>query len=200
MAACTRLLIVAFLLLAVFPADADADWLLIPFLGSAFGGDTNFVDLERGVGQSKVVMGGSAALLSDRVFGLEADFGYSPRFFERDARGGLVVNSRVSTLAGSVIVAVPLAVTRESLRPYIVGGLGLMHAKIEDVLMVFPVDKNLLALNIGGGAMGFLTYRTGLRFEIRQFQNLRRGTAPPSATGPTRLSFWRATAGVILRY
>ena len=56
-----------------------------------------------------MIFGGSAALLSRGVFGVEADFGYAPRFFEHDNRAGNITGSNVSTLSGSVIVAVPLA-------------------------------------------------------------------------------------------
>jgi hypothetical protein len=181
------------------PATARADWLITPFIGSSFGGTTNFVDLEQGAGETKFTWGGSAALLSDGVFGVEGDFGYAPHFFERDTPAVLVTSSRVMTITGSVIAALPLTVTRESLRPYVSGGLGLMHARLEDVLGVFPVNSRLLALSVGGGAIGFLTPRTGLRFEIRQFKNLT-GEQVSGSLEAARLRFWRATVGVTFRY
>jgi opacity protein-like surface antigen len=190
--------LVAVLSACLVPSTAAADWLITPFLGTAFGGDTNFVVLGRGV-PKKFTFGGSVALLSDRVFGVEFDVGHSPHFFEPDL-AKLVVRSQVTTLSGSVIAAVPLAVTQESLRPYVVGGLGLMHANIDDFAQVFPVDNNLLAMTIGGGAIGLITNRTGVRFEIRQFKNLRREPNPVTGTGSAQLSFWRATAGVVIKY
>lgn len=195
-----RLAIAGALLAWVPPADAAADWLVVPFVGSAFGADSNFSVLEPNAGKSKVTFGGSVALLSDEVFGLEADFSHAPRFFQRDDTAGLVLRSHVTTLSGSVIAAVPLAVTQESLRPYLVGGLGLMHPTLINVLQVFNVDSNLLAMNVGGGAIGLISNRTGVRFEIRQFKNLRREPNVATGAGAIRLSFWRATVGVILRY
>jgi hypothetical protein len=187
------------LLALLGPATARADWLITPFVGSSFAGTTNYVDLEQGAGETKFTWGGSVALLSDGVFGLDADFGYAQRFFERDTPAVLVTGSSVMTVTGSVIAAVPLAVTRESLRPYVSGGLGLMHARLEDVLGVFPVNSRLLALSVGGGAIGFLTPRTGLRFEIRQFKNLT-GEKVAGTLEAARLRFWRATVGVTFRY
>lgn len=182
------------------PTAAEAGWIITPFIGLKFAGKTNFVDLEKGAGETKVTLGGSVGLLSDGVFGLEADFGYSPRFFQGAGSTGLVTRSNVTTFMGNVIVAAPLRVTRESLRPYAVGGLGLMHAGIDDVLHVFKVNSNLLGLVVGGGAIGPLTNTASLRFDLRYFKNLSKADGPLLGFGATQLSFWRATAGVTLRY
>ena len=40
-------------------------------------------------------------------------------------------------------------------------------------LDVLPVEAKLLGYNVGGGAVGFLTERTGLRFDLRYFSNLK---------------------------
>ena len=84
------------------PAYASADWILSPFIGLKMGGDTNFVDLDQGAGATKLTLGGSAGLLGDGVLGVEADFGYSPRFFETATRARLVFRSSVTTLMGNV--------------------------------------------------------------------------------------------------
>lgn len=180
------------------PAGAAADWLVTPFVGLKFAGDTNLVDLERAAGEKKLTLGGSVSLLGDGVLGLEVDVGYLPGFFERG--GGLVVRSHVTTLTGSAIIAAPLSLTRESLRPYFIGGLGLLQVRSDDVLNVFGVDNNLLGLTLGGGALGFVTERVGLRFDVRHFRNLSDGDQPAVAFGKTQLSFWRASIGVVLRY
>jgi hypothetical protein len=181
------------------PAPVAAEWIITPFVGLKMAGDTNFVDLDQGAGATKLTLGGSAGVLGDGMLGVEADFGYSPRFFETATRGGLVVQSAVTTLMGNVIVAVPREVTRESLRPYVVGGLGWMHATIDDVLDLFQVKSNLLGLTVGGGAIGAITARTSLRFELRHFKNISKEETLVGF-GTTRLSFWRATAGLTLRY
>lgn len=189
----------AALILVALPSDAAADWLLTPFIGSSFAAETTFLIFEEGAGQA-LTLGGSVALLSDGIFGLEADFGHTPGFFEGDDPRGLVLTSRATTLTGSVILAVPLSITRESLRPYIVGGLGLLQARSKHAAGLFPVDENLLAVNIGAGAIGMVTPRTGLRFDVRHIKAASGVDGPFARPGLASLSFWRATAGVVLRY
>ena len=195
-----RRLAVAILLCAcVSPVDARADWLITPFLGTSLARETTFLILEEGAG-SRLTLGASVALLSDGILGLEADVGHTPRFFEGDDPLGLVLSSRVTTLSGNVIVAAPLALTRESLRPYLVGGLGLLQARAAHVGGLFPVEKDLLGLSLGAGAVGFVSARTGLRFDVRQIKAISGSDGPGAREGVSRLSFWRATAGVTIRY
>jgi hypothetical protein len=173
----------------------------VPFLGMGFAGETTFLVLGRGAGDSKLTLGGSVALLSDGLLGIEADVGHTPGFFKRDGDPlRLVTSSRVTTLGGNVILAAPLAVTRESLRPYLVGGLGLMQARSDDLVSLFPLDKDLLGLTIGGGAIGLLSERTGVRFDLRYIKAITGEDGPLAAEGTSRLSFWRASLGVIVRY
>jgi hypothetical protein len=185
-------------LIWTFPGRADADWLITPFVGSSFAPETTFLVVEEG--GRKLTIGASVALLGDGFLGLEADVGHTPGFFEGDDPLGLVLTSRVTTLGGSVILAVPLAITRESLRPYVVGGLGLMQARSKHAGGLFPIDENLLGVNIGAGAIGFVTERTGLRFDLRYIKAASGVDGPFAHPGVSRLSFWRATAGVVLRY
>lgn len=194
-----RLYVFSISLLFCMPAAASADWLLTPFIGTAFAGETTFLVFEQGAGK-KLTIGGSVAWLSDAFLGLEADVAHTPGFFQGNNPLGLVLSSRVTTVTGSVVVAAPLAVTRESLRPYLVGGLGLMQARSKDLVSLMPLEKNLLALNIGVGAIGLLTERTGVRFELRHFKALNGEDGPFARPGTSRLSFWRASAGVTLRY
>lgn len=186
------------LLLAARPAAAD--WLLTPFFGTTLGGQTNFLTLDRSAGNKKFTFGTSFGWLSDGVFGVEASAAHTPHFFESRSNT-LVVSSGVSTLTGSVIAAVPQSITGYSLRPYIVGGVGLMRANSRDVVESATFDSNLLALNLGGGAIGMVSNRTGLRFEVRQYRNLSPDHSALTTSGrSTRISFWRATIGVVVRY
>jgi hypothetical protein len=196
-----RRTLLASILIALAPvAEARADWLFTPFIGSAFGTNTTFVLLEEGAATSaQWIFGGSAALLSRGVFGVEADYAYAPRFFERDSRAGNFTGSNVNTLSGSVILAVPLSITRESLRPYATAGLGLMHAAAANPIDLLTFDDNFLGTNIGGGAIGLISPRTGFRFEIRHFRSLESTPNELTAETSARLSFWRATVGVVIR-
>lgn len=179
---------------------AHADYLFVPFVGSTFAGNTAFLNLEQGAGAAQVVFGGSASWLSSGILGVEGEFAYAPHFFERDNEGGQIVKSDEMTISGSVIVAVPLSVTDYSLRPYAIGGLGLMHSGITYFGDAFdPVDDNSLGVNFGAGAIGFVTQRTGVRFEVRHFRTLDRQRNLATGELSTLLSFWRFTVGVVIR-
>ena len=192
--------LLAFVLFSVsFPVAARADWLFTPFVGSTFATETSYLILEPGGDRAQLIVGGSAALLSRGVFGVEADFSYAPRFFERDNRSGNISGSNLTTLSGSVIAAVPLAITRESLRPYVMGGIGLLHAAANDAVFDFSFADNFAGLNVGGGAIGLISPRAGYRFELRHFRSLRDTPNVLTGENTARLSFWRATVGVVIR-
>lgn len=180
------------------PPTARADWLITPFAGGSFAPETTLLVFEEGAGR-KFTLGASIALLSDGLLGVEAEVGHTPGFFQGDDPLGLVLTSRVTTITGNVILAVPLALTRESLRPYVVGGLGLLQARSKHVGGLFPLDQNLLGVNFGGGAIGFVTNRTGLRFDLRHIKAASGADGPLARPGISRLSFWRATIGIVIR-
>jgi hypothetical protein len=181
------------------PASASAEWLIWPYIGLKFAGSTTLPDLEQAADNTNLTIGGSITILGEGILGVEGDVGYSPRFFERETEQIIIASSSVSTVTGNVIVAVPRSVTRESLRPYALGGIGLMHVGIDDVLDFAP-DRNFLCLSIGAGAIGAVSQRTSIRFELRHFRNLTTEDEESVSFGRTRLSFWRATVGVTLRY
>jgi hypothetical protein len=187
------------LLLAVRATPAHADFLFTPFVGTTFGGDTNLFTFGRTPGNKKFTFGASYAWLSDSVLGVEASAAHTPHFFESGS-GSLFLTSGVTTLTGSVIAAVPQAITGYSLRPYLVVGVGLLHLARRDVAEFQTLDSNLLALNLGGGAIGMLSNRTGLQFELRHFRNLSFDDSTTTSGQSTRISFWRATVGVVIRY
>jgi hypothetical protein len=183
------------------PVRASADWLFVPLIGGVFGGTTTIVDLDQGAGSRKLTFGGSVAWLTDGILGVEGDVGHSPHFFEGGSNSSsLVLNSAVTTATGSVIGAMPRSITRESLRPYLVGGVGMMHAASSDVGRIFSFDSNLVAMNVGGGVIGFLTPFTGVRFDLRQFRNLSPDNSTATTSGSARLSFWRVSAGIVIKY
>ena len=181
------------------PRETRADSLFMPFIGGTFARETVFnIGVEQGEGSTHVIFGGSASWLSAGILGVEGEFAYAPRFFEVDNPISDIVGSNLFTLSGNVIVAVPLSVSEYSLRPYAIGGVGLIHSGISYVLQA-PVDDNSMGFNVGGGAIGFLTRRTGVRFELRHVRTFER---EPSEFGDVgaRVSFWRFTVGAVIRY
>lgn len=191
-----RLTLVALAILLLSSRPASAEWQLKPFLGATFGGGTTLLaDLDRQAGHPKLVFGASNMLLGE-VVGVEADFGFVPGFFNG---GHLVVASSVTTLTGNVVVALPQHMARYSLRPYIVGGAGLMRVHIEDFVSAFPVSNNMAALDFGAGATGFVTNRIGVSWDVRYFHTIH-GKDEGISVGPEELSFWRANMAVAIRY
>jgi hypothetical protein len=174
--------------------------MVAPFIGLKFAGKVEpvFIDLEDGASNTKMTLGVGVALLSDQIFGIEGELGHTPRFFEQSGNSELIAQSNVSTVMGNVIVAVPKRITRDSLRPYATGGLGLIHASTDTLGDVLPAKENLLGINVGGGAIGRLTNRTSIRIDVRHFRNIDKPETVSGLPPLTRISFWRATVGVAL--
>ena len=190
---------VALTWMTVTPGPASAEWQLKPFLGITFGGDTSFVDLEHASGHPSVAVGISGVLLGD-VVGIEADLGEAPGFFQSGDQH-LVVRSRATTLTGNLVLTLPKRLTEFTLRPYFVGGAGLMHADIEDFLGVLQVSSALPAMDVGGGVTGFLTGRIGVNWDVRYFRSVGgKDEGHGFSFGGEQLSFWRANMGLAIRY
>ena len=76
-----------------------------------------------------------------------------------------------------------------------------MHASESDGIGVFSVRSNLAGFNVGGGAVAFLTARTGVRFDFRYYSSLQRVEQEGSAVsfGRVHLSYMTVSVGVVLR-
>jgi hypothetical protein len=192
----STLVLAAGLLLTSARAYAE-DRQIRPFIGATFGGATTFVELHRG--KANLAIGASAVFLGE-VFGVEVDIADAPGFFE-SSDTHLVVSSRVTTLSGNVVVAAPHRWTEYSLRPYFVGGGGLMRVTTTTSLNVFDVSRVIPALDVGVGVVGFLTNRVGVCWDVRRFQSIGSNTRSVGVSfGDESLSFWRATVAAAIRY
>jgi hypothetical protein len=176
-----------FLLCAAAPAAAD--WYFTPFVGWGVGGTTTLLDLEYNQApRSKFTFGGSVMLLQG-IFGVEADYMFMPRFFQNPDPETTMINpdpvagptfsdSHVQSITGSFVLAAPLSLTRESLRPYLVAGLGWMDASaqpaVEALREELSVNSDLTAFTLGVGAIGMFGDLTGMRFDLRRFTNIDR--------------------------
>lgn len=198
----SRLLTAAILAGALvgLPLPAHADIFVSPFLGVKFKGSTNQLNLDEsnGVRDTKSSVGVSGVWLGTRGLGLELDLAHQSRFFE-GAGDSLVTRSGVTTLSGNVMLALPLSITRESLRPYAVAGLGWMHAAAKDQIELSPVRNDYLGLTLGVGAVGFLSDVVGLRFDLRYLKSVSSADTSAVSGDLARLSFWRATLGIVFR-
>jgi hypothetical protein len=100
---------------------------------------------------------------------------------------------------GNVMLTTPRKWTEYGLRPFMSGGLGMLGFSRTEVNNVFPDDGNIAAFNIGGGAIGFLSKRTGLRFDLRYYSNLKPSAEGPISFGSAHLRYMTATVGVVIR-
>lgn len=197
-----RIAVILLVALCWSPAPAAADWFVAPYFGVRFAAETTFLGGFLGTQRDKPTFGSSVGFLTDGVLGVEADVGFVPGFFDRTGIGA-VTNSRVTTVMGNVIVAVPLAMSRYGLRPYATAGVGLLRSRGESAPEgVIVIQSDVLGMNVGGGAIGPLTDRTSLRFDLRYFRNLGTDdeTLIANASSGAELSFWRATVGLSFRF
>jgi len=185
-------------LLLLAPRWAAAEWHLTPLAGITFHGNTSIVDLENATGKIHTQVGGAATILGGGLFGVEAIAVNTRGLFQNG--GELVESSHSFAVMGNAVLTTPRRWTEYSLRPLISGGIGLMHASVDDINEVLPVKANLLGFNVGGGAIGFITERTGIRFDLRYYSNLRRTDEGPVAFGRVHLSYLTASVGVVFRH
>jgi len=186
----------ALALLVMLPSESLGEWQLKPFVGLDFGGRTTFTDLDHVADKVHATFGASGLVLG-QVFGVEGDISFSPGFFQA-SRQQLVLSSSVTTVTGNLIVAFPRRWTQYTLRPYIVGGGGLMRVHSDDASGIFSFQSSLGAMDVGGGVTGFLTDRVGVCWDVRYFRSLNGGSRGFSI-GSEQLSYWRAMMAIAIR-
>ncbi len=189
------------LALILAPGEARAEWQVRPFIGFTFGGATNFVDPQGAIDSQNVIIGASGGWLGE-IFGLEADFGRAPGFFQTEsAFESLVQQSAVTTLTGNIVIAMPRSMAGYGLRPYFSGGVGVMHIDVLGQFELTDYTRTLPALSFGGGVTGFVSNTVGLSWDVRRLSTLLgEGETLGNSLGREHLSFWRATMAVALRY
>jgi hypothetical protein len=198
-------------LLLVTASPAHAEWQFTPFLGYTFNGSTTLIDFglvnnQTANDEPHIDFGGSVALLGAGPIGIEGYFVHTPNFFESKQFNIFLprtLGSRTYSMMGNVVLTIPRSWNRYGLRPMLSGGAGLIHAAVEDQGAVLGYRLNLWGVNVGGGAVGYLSDRVGVRFDLRYFQNI--SGVPdeqlPALTlgAPLRLRYWTATFGVVFK-
>ncbi len=102
---------------------------------------------------------------------------------------------------GNVVLTAPRRWTEYHLRPFVSGGLGLMHVSAADEpAELLAASKSAAAFNVGGGAIGFLSQRVGLRFEMRYYANLHRTDEGPIAVAPLHVRYFTGSIGIVFRF
>ena len=192
------------------PRTASADWTLTPFIGTNFSGSADVNNPAAGTSfnnsfDHKLDYGVSLAGMGAGIFGGEIDFGYSPNFFESGAGTGNGIqftnDSNVTTLTGNLIVGAPIGGHGGQIRPYAVGGVGLIRTKVQDVSHFFDVSsKNDFGFDLGAGVMGFFSQNVGLRGDFRYFRSFQGSTDNVTGLGLSGFHFWRGSLGVSFKF
>ena len=180
-------------------APARADWFATPFFGGNFGGATDqplFGKTDAMTNPS--TFGVSGGWLSGGWLGVEGDVAYAPSFFDSD--NGFIAKRSLTTVMGNVRVAVPFG-WGGKLRPYASGGLGLLRPNLEEAGGGATVKSNKFAWNVGGGLTGMVSDHVGITGDVRYTRAMDKNEEP-NAFGIQfdGLDFWRAAAGVTLKW
>lgn len=175
------------LLAGSVPAVAHAQTFITPFAGVTMKGDAP--DEQLTTGASLTFMG--------NVVGFEFDFGYTPDFFGEDSGVVLVGDSNVTTFTGNILIGLGAG----PIRPYVLGGVGLLRSRVEVGDLFEDVTSNDLGLSAGGGVVFLLGNHVGLRADVRYFRSLE----DPDGDDDVDLAvgnfdFWRGTGGLILKF
>lgn len=184
----------AVVLLLLSATTARADWLLTPYLGVTFGGDTP---------KQQVNYGLSAAFLGAGIFGVELDASLTPNFLERDDDNfddfEGIDDSNVATFMANVMLAAPSGTP--AFRPYAAAGAGIIRTRATSVGNFFDISENNFGVNVGGGIIGQFSDRVGVRGDVRYFRSIQDsdgGDAIDLDLGS--FNFWRGTLGVSFRF
>jgi hypothetical protein len=188
------------LLALTFPSAVAAEWHFTPTIGWTFAADTNLSDPDFGTSKVHWNFGGSVALLGAGILGVEGTVVWTPGFFAGNEV--LVSKSHAVAMVGNVVLTTPRKWTEYNLRPLVSGGFGFLGVSRTENL--FPDTWNTPAFNIGGGAVGFFSKRTGVRFDLRYYNSIHQGEegCPPiGARIPPgcHVRYMTASVGVVIR-
>jgi len=177
----------ALLIWSALPARADG--FIRPFAGFNFGGDSaNCVSVANC--DEKRLNWGVSIGTTNGVLGFEEEFAYAPQFFGRTPGG----ENGVLTLMSNVLIVVPAG----PIQPYALVGIGLIrsHAKLDTSSL--SLDRNVVGYDLGGGLTIFLSHAVGIHGDVRHFHTLQDVTL--GIFGNSQIDFWRASAGLTLRF
>jgi hypothetical protein len=208
-----RLLAIGTLCLLAGASPASAEWHFVPMAGITFSGDTTMIDWEKATGDTHPNFGGAVSLLGGGLFGVEAVAISTPGFFKGGGRAGTgpilsgervpVKSSRSFAMMGNLMVTAPRRWTEYGLRPYVSGGWGVMYAGFVDAPELLPESTTSLGFNVGGGALGFFSKSTGLRFDLRYYRTLHANGVDTIHTvdyGPVHVKYMTLSIGLVFRH
>ena len=169
------------------PAAARADVFLTPYAGVNFAGST--VDKRTNIGAALTWLGSSG-------FGVEVDMGFIPDFFApKDLEVDLLGDNSVTTLMGNIV----FGGTGGGIQPYVSAGAGLMRSQVGSFGEFFDATDNGFGVNAGAGVrVG--GGRLSVKGDVRYFRNITDVDETVLEDVLGDFSFWRATAGLAMRF
>jgi opacity protein-like surface antigen len=182
-----RLLLTAAVL--ALPSVAHGQLQVSPFAGVNVGGDTTKTSGTAGV---------SATWWIFNSIGIEAEGAYSPMLFEQD---GFLTSRSVTTWTGSLVFK-PSMMGSNKFQPYVAAGLGVLRPNLSEAGGLAMAKGSTLALTAGVGATGFINDHVGFRGDLRYLRGLRESDldANPFGIDFSKFSFWRPTAGLVIKF
>jgi opacity protein-like surface antigen len=187
------IVIVALLTLGGLPltsAPASAQGYISPFIGFDYGGNsgcptaTGCEDKDSNLG----VAGGKLGSIA----GAEVELGYARNFFG-DTPG---VDANVLTLMTNIIVGPKIG----AIRPFVLGGVGLIKSHVEFTAGSLLDSSNDFGWNIGGGVMLMFGDHVGVRGDVRRFKSFSDLDILGFSLSDEKLTFNRASAGLVLAF
>jgi hypothetical protein len=186
-----RLAVVIPALLLFWAAPARAGGFLTPFVGYNFGGDSSYYCVSLAQCDEKRLNWGLSIGTTHGIFGFEEDISYAPNFFGSTPGG----DNGVLTVMSNLLIIVPAG----PVQPYANIGLGLIRPHVTTLNpSVLTSGKNALGYNIGAGLNIFLGRHVGVRGDVRHLQTLQNVTL--ALFSGEKIDFWRASAGLTLRF
>jgi hypothetical protein len=178
-----RIASVMLLVWATAGTPAFADGLITPFVGVTFGGNTT---------TNQDTYGISIAGMAAGVFGFELDAARTGRVFGDE---GISTDGTLTTVMGNLLVGAPLG----PVRPYAVGGLGLIRTSASGLLLGDTAQTEL-GVDMGAGLMGFFSNHVGARVDVRYFRTVTGGETGSLNFDLGDVDFWRASVGATFRF
>ena len=173
------------------PAAARAQGFISPFIGFDFGGDSGCAtatDCEDKNSNIGVALG-----TAGDVVGFEFEVGYARDFFGETPGS----SSSVLTVMSNLLIGPRIG----PVRPYVVGGLGLIKTRVDFTAgELLDTSNNSFGWDIGGGVMVMFGEHIGVRGDLRRFATFQDRTILGFALADEKLDFNRAAAALVLAF
>ena len=185
--------LLGFCLLSVLvaPRDVRAQGFIAPFVGFDFGGDSG-CQTASGCEDKNSNIGVAIGSMGSAI-GFETDIGYARNFFG-DVEGQ---KSSVLTVMSNLMIIPKIG----PVRPYVLGGLGLMKTHVQlTAPALLEMKNNSFGWDMGAGVMVLFGGHIGLRGDVRKISSFQEREILGFTLSNQKLSFQRASAALVLAF